>query len=289
MLVFVILAILTQAISQGGVFGVLGSSLTIVYGGLEFLNVAIGGFFALGAYLVYYLVTSISLNFFLASLFCILILGIVFFALERGIVRRYYSAANRGLVYLVVSIGLLSIINGLYDNVLNQTPRLLVTPYSSIFFHFEGFTLSLAWILSTGLQYALIIGFLYFMRYTKYGRGIRAMVQNRELAALMGTNTQRLSTATFMISSLMASAAGMLYALEFSFDPTVGTTFLLVALAMVFTGGPGSILGAAVIGVAFGAITSLSTFFLLQTASVYIIYALLIFTLIVRPEGLFRR
>jgi branched-subunit amino acid ABC-type transport system permease component len=128
---------------------------------------------------------------------------------------------------------------------------------------------------------------------SRLGKAMRALADDRSLAAVAGINVDRIAMATWMVASALAGLSGLLIGLvQASFDPTTGFTLLLPIFAAVILGGVGSAYGALVGGLVLGVVTELSTWNALFGGldGVYkpvVAFAALIVVLLIRPQGVF--
>ncbi len=286
---YIILVIIFHGLTVGGIYALVASSLTVVYGGLSFPNIALGSFLNVSCYIMYYLTFLYGLSFFPAMGVDMLLFFVIFVLLDRAIFRRYYNQANPAIIFLAVTLGLTSIINGFYDTILSSNAETVTTPYSAVKFQVGLFVFSEANVISLVVEYAMIFGLLYFMRYTTYGRALRAMTQDKQAAALMGANIGQLSTMAYLLSSMAAVAGGAMYALVFSFDSSIGGTLSFLLLAMVLIGGAGSVFGCTLVGLLYGFNEAIMTIFGNPIYAIFVFFGVLFVTLIFKPQGLFSK
>ena len=134
------------------------------------------------------------------------------------------------------------------------------------------------------LKYFGLLGL--FLYRTRFGLRLRAAVQDSEMIAALGTNTQLLYTINFGLGILLAGIAGVLAVGLLGLNPTTGNTLLMPAFVTVIIGGMGSLYGSLVAGVLIGVATSLMTLYV-PAASEVVIYILMAVVLTIRPRGLF--
>jgi branched-chain amino acid transport system permease protein len=135
---------------------------------------------------------------------------------------------------------------------------------------------------------ALTIGLLYlFLDYTYTGKAVQATWQNPVGAALAGINPDRVSLVTFGLSTASAGVSGVAMAFIYAFYPSVYMVWTMFVFLVAIVGGVGSILGAALAGLLVGFIIGLSAAFLPFVWVNVLLFALLLFILLLRPEGLF--
>jgi branched-chain amino acid transport system permease protein len=136
----------------------------------------------------------------------------------------------------------------------------------------------------------LLVGLLYFVGQTRYGKAMRATAQDPDAARLMGIDVDRTIALTFLLGGLMAGAAGLIYAL---YNETVqfnmGFTAGLIAFTAAVMGGIGNLKGAVVGGLIIGIIQQTAES-RLDNGSAWapaVVFAILIFVMVFRPQGLF--
>jgi len=125
------------------------------------------------------------------------------------------------------------------------------------------------------------------LRYHPLGRAIRAVFQNREAALLRGVNVHSIYKISFVLGSTIIYLGGLLYALAYSFDLTVAWTMSITAFAIMIVGGPGSVIGALVIGLVFGFTQAIVSNFTSPTVATFSYLIAMLLILLVKPNGLF--
>jgi branched-chain amino acid transport system permease protein len=133
----------------------------------------------------------------------------------------------------------------------------------------------------------LLVGGLYaVLRTTRIGRAIVAVRMDREAAALMGVNVQRIYAITFGLGAFMAGSAGSLMSVIFPISPLTSVAFLGKAFVICVLGGLGSIPGVMVGGIALGVLESFGSLWLGPDYSTTIAFVLLLALLMFRPTGI---
>jgi branched-chain amino acid transport system permease protein len=125
-----------------------------------------------------------------------------------------------------------------------------------------------------------------FLQRTRYGLRLRAAVQDSEMIAALGTNTQLLYMINFALGILIAGIAGVLAAGMLGLNPQTGNELLMPAFVTVIVGGMGSLFGAVAGGLLIGVTISVITLYV-PAASEIAMYVLMAVILLVRPRGLF--
>ena len=125
------------------------------------------------------------------------------------------------------------------------------------------------------------------LKYSSFGRRIRATVQNRELAETMGVSTRNVDRITFFLGSGLAGVGGVAIALISGTNPTLGTTYIIPAFLVVVAGGVGQLKGTLIAAWVVGVVTAYLTDWTSGSMAQVITFALVVVFLQVRPQGLF--
>jgi branched-chain amino acid transport system permease protein len=128
-----------------------------------------------------------------------------------------------------------------------------------------------------------------FLQFSRDGKALRAMVQNRYAASLMGVNTERLNRIAFGAGVACAAVAGCILTPMFYTFPTAGVDLIITAFVVVVLGGLGSVAGAMVGGLIIGVTQTLTGFYISVELKDVIALVLFILILLIRPQGLFGR
>jgi branched-chain amino acid transport system permease protein len=276
-----------NAFLLGGIYAVLGIGLTLIFGIMRVVNFTHGELYAFGAYMMYALVMLLGVNFFIALPLAI-VLGIALGALVELVLLRRLQGADIDTTMLVMIGAWIA---------LQNTEQLLWTgvaksvdvpfPSSPIVIGPVSIAWSRAFVLVVAL---LLIATTYaVINRTKLGKAMRATFQDRDTAALMGIQINRIHTATFAIGSGLAAAAGALLGPVLVAYPTMGDMAAAKAFAIVILGGLGSIPGATIGGFILAFAEELGAGYLSSGYRDAMGFALIILILTFRPTGLFAR
>lgn len=253
---------------------------------MDVLNLAHGSFYMVGAYLAYSLVAATG-SFWLALLIAPLALALLGAALEVVFFRRLYRYGH--LAQVLLTFGFTLVFVDLIRAQFGPTTRSIAPPPGlggavEVF----GATFSSYSLFVLGLAVVVAIGLLLGWRFSRIGAVLRAGVEDKEMAGLLGIDLPRVFTLTFAFGAGLAGLAGVVAAPEFAIYPGMDANVLILALVVVVLGGLGSIegaiLGAAVIGLGY----VLGTSFFPQFA-IGLIFAVMAAVLVVRPSGLLGR
>jgi branched-chain amino acid transport system permease protein len=282
---------LLSGILTGGVYALMASGLTLIFGVLEIVNVAQGILVILGAYLSYSLNHYLHVDIFLSLLATMPAMFLIGIGIEWAFVRRLRPGPSRIMLSVLVMFAIALIIEGLLNMIFSPNPITLQAPYIDDSIPIGGgFYLPYVYIFSFILSVILLSG-LYFLVYrTTFGASLRALMQNRTAAQLIGIDVEHVSMITFGIGAALTAAGGMAYGATNVFNASSAYDLISRLLVIIVLGGMGSLRGALFASLAMLIISDLTTVLLgAQGAqwSSMTFFVLLVVLLVFRPQGLF--
>jgi branched-chain amino acid transport system permease protein len=291
---------LVFGIALGTVYGLLALGYTMVYGVLFMINFAHGEVFMIGAYIGWGVLTVLLDSqvgglhplwvlpalFLPAMVFC----GGLGVALERLAYRPLYARGATRLGPLISAVGASIFLQNAV--MLTQGARMKVYMTNYLFpptwrFNALGVRISALLLVMVGVAAAMMWALDTLVQRTRLGRAIRAVAEDREMAAVMGVNVGGVVSATFFLGSALAGVAGVLIGLYYTqIDFVMGYSAGLKAFTAAVLGGIGNIRGAMLGGLLLGVIESVAVSFINPAFKDVVVFAVLILTLVFRPEGL---
>lgn len=273
----------------GAIFALVAAGVTIVYGCVWLPNASNGQFFLLAA-LAAWSLTGAGWGSALAVI-GVLAMGIVLsLLLEWALIRRLYDVPNRNVAYFVVTLGLTQIMSGIFSMTYGRwSDQFTLPPIAQGITMIGPFPMSNNRILVLAIAFIVLAGLFALLRYHRYGRALRAVFQNREAAALRGVDVRAIYKLSFLLGSSIIFLGGLLFALAYSFDLTVAWTMSVTAFAIMIVGGPGSVLGALVVGLVFGFTQAIVSIFASPTAATFSYLFAMLAMLLFKPTGLFAK
>jgi branched-subunit amino acid ABC-type transport system permease component len=276
-------ASLTDGLLLGFVYGVAAMGLTLIWGVMSVINLAHGPVIALGMFGTYLLFTHLGVNPYLAMVPVAgggLIVGLLIYVIA---VHRVINAPH--LSSLLATFAVNMIIIGIGTAVFSTSPQNIDYSLGSVEVGFLTFPASrvvgaFAAIVVTACLYL----FLYFSR---PGKAIRAVANNRMAAELMGIPSSRVLALSFGLGTMMAAVAGGLIATFFPFTILSGGPYELKSFVICVLGGLGNPLGALVGGLLLGGLEGLIPTFMPVSWVPVVEFGLFVLVLLVRPSGLF--
>lgn len=281
--------LLFNGLSIGSILLLAGLGLAFTFGQMGIINMAHGEFIMIGAYTPYLLQTvffvgATSAAFWLALPVAFLIAGLVGLLLEVVLLKRLYG---RPLDSLLVTFGVALILQQLARDLFGAPNVEVVAPgILAGNVTFLGVTLPKTRLFIMGLVVVVLVGVWLFQAKSRQGRRMRAVTQNRELAAVSGLRTRRVDQLTFFLGSALAGVAGVAVSLIGSVGSTTGTAYIVDAFLVVIVGGLGKIQGAVIAAFALGILGAFSEFWTSASIGKAIVLIAVIVFLQFRPNGI---
>jgi branched-chain amino acid transport system permease protein len=281
------LTLLLDGVAYGMVLFVLASGLSVTLGLMNFVNLAHGAFAMLGGYATVVLMQRLGLPFLATLPAAFLIAGAAGLVLERLIYRPMYAKSH--LDQVLFSIGLVFMAVAATDWLMGSQQQIIRLPaWLQGRFEFMGvqvgryrlFVIVVCGLLAFALQWG-------FAR-TRFGSRLRAAVDDARVARGLGIPVNRLFALTFALGSGLAGLGGALGIELFGLDPTFPLKFMIYFLIVVTVGGTSTVTGPLLAALLLGVADVAGKYFVPQIGA-FIIYALMVVLLLVRPEGLFAR
>lgn len=275
----IIIGILT-----GGVYALMASGLTLIFGVMDIINIAQGAFVILGAYLSYAIVAHLHIDPFVSLLIAMPAMFVIGVAVQWFFLRPLKR--DRTMLSILVTYAVALIIEGILTIVFTTNLVTIHAPYVTQSFPIGGFYITDIYVYGFLLSVVLLAG-LYWMLYrTKFGQSIRASMQNRTTAQLIGINVEWVSALTFGIGIGLTAAGGMVFGATNTFNPGSAYDLISRLLAIVVFGGLGSLSGALIASLGMLVIEDVTSVVWTPQWASTVFFILLILILVLRPQGL---
>lgn len=277
---------LINGLMLGASYALIAIGYTLIFGVLNLLYFAHGEIFMVGAFVGLFLVLHAGFGIYgalLGALIACAILGVLsVFVAIRPVPK------DRPLAPLISTIGLTIVIQNVFVYFVGGTQLAFPETIKQTLYHLGPVTVSSTQIFILAVAIGLMLALWLFIERTKTGRGIRAVAENHETAALLGVDVNRIVIITFIIGSGIAGVAGVLDGLKNSaISPFMGLGAAVKGLIVMLLGGLGNVPGAMFAGLMLGMIEILSAAYIGTTERDLFSFLLLILILLFRPTGLF--
>ena len=290
-----LLQLIANGLVTGSIIAIAAIGLSLVYGILKIVNFAHGEYLVFGAYMALVVNVTWGGHMIIAAVFAMVMTALLGIALEFGLWRPI-RRKGAGIVSLfIVSIGLALVLRNSILLWQGGAPRRYDVDVFQVY-ELGPIRLSLSQIVVIVVASIAIVAVGLLLARTTLGKAMRALSDSRDLAAVSGIDTDRITAHTWILGSALAGLGGVLQGLvQNAFEPNMGFRLLLLIFAAVILGGVGSAYGALVGGLALGLMMEISTWSALPADGVDSVYkpvvafVVLITVLIFRPQGIFGR
>lgn len=277
---------LLNGLMLGGLYGLIGLGLALVFGVMRVINIAHGEFIVLAAYAAMYLGQWMTGWHPLAVLPIVVLIAFgVGYGLQTLVLNRVVLGGDMMRV-MMITFGLSAVLRNLMVEGFGADSRSLQGgAITQAGFEFAGLRLGLYPLLLLAIAVVMFLSLQWVLQKTQFGRIVRAASDNPEIVRLMGVRPAQVYSVVMGLSLAFAAVAGVLLALRTSFTPFSGVDRLLLAYEVVIIGGLGSMWGALVGGMALG-VAQLVGLKLDPNGGPLYAHLLFLVMLLVRPSGI---
>lgn len=272
-------------LSLGAQYALLALGFTLIFGILGVVNFAHGGFYVLGGYVAYAAVTGLGVPYPVAVLLAVAATAALGWLFQLLLVER---VVEDHLATLMLTLGLYMVLSTGVLVTFGPESRQFAFPVSGSI-RYGGLYMPLANLVVLGVCLLAISGVYLLMYRTDLGRALRALAEDRHVAATQGLRPRLLFPLAFAIASGLAGLTGALVTPILSLGPQVGDPVLATSFLIVILGGFGSIGGATAAAFLVGMVEAYSSVYLGGSMGALVLFVLVLLVLVARPSGLFGR
>jgi len=266
----------------GFVYGIAAMGLSLIWGVMRVINLAHGATMALGMFCIYYLFTDVGVNPYLGLLLVVVLALIFGFIIYMASLHRVIQA---GYLYtLLATFAVNMIVIGIGTMLFSTSPRNVDFSLGSI--DVGPIILQGTRLLAAGASIVITAALYLFLYFTRPGKSIRAVSDNRAAAELMGIPSSQVLALSFGLGTMLAAVAGGLTSTFFPFTILSGGTYQLKSFVICVLGGLGHPLGALFGGLILGGLEGIVPIFMPVSWVPVVEFGLFVLVLVVRPTGL---
>lgn len=276
--------VIWYGIVQGSIVAVGALGFTLLFGILNFFNVAFAEYITVGTYMVLTGSMIFNLPFMLSIGLAVAVAGLVALLVDFAVFRQFRDRTP--LTLLIVSIGVTFVIRAAIRIFYGSDSRLIDFPIQANIDIFGIHMLDYQ-IVTVITTIAFTAGTFYIIHNTDIGIAMRAVSENADLVRVRGLDTENLIRYVTLFGGVLAGTAGVLTAFNYSIDPLTGFAILIPVFAAVMIGGVGDPLGAIIGGYSIGIVQELSTLFISPSYKSAIALLVIFVALLLKPDGIF--
>lgn len=282
--------VFVNCIITSSLYALAGFSFFLTYKVTKFFNLAHGAMIMIGGYAMYIFYRLLNLPLYFSAISAVVMAGIIGFLFERYIFQNLRNKNSPSVIFLLASTGLMLatqsivaiIFGSQFINLFNSQETLSV-------YNISGAVINLPQVLILISVLLAVLSVFLIFRYTNFGKIIRAIGDNSNLAKTCGINIDYYIGSMFFIGSAIAGWLGVLISFDTGIDPTIGAGIFLKGIIALIIGGADDIFGVIVGALLLGFTENTSAWFLSGEFKDLFSFAILIIFILIRPQGLIKK
>jgi branched-chain amino acid transport system permease protein len=270
----------------GGLYALLAAGLTLYFGIMRVVMIAHSAFLILAAYLAWFFHRQTGLD----PLLSLAVTTPLFFAAGVGMQRLLLTRlrpATLTMMSVLLTFAIALVIEGMLGYVFTGTQRRIQLGYSGASLELFGARIAVVKLIAFAMAALAMLTLYLLMMKTRFGQALRATIQHRDAARLVGIRTDRIAGYGFGLGLATAAVGGTALALDSTIYPSLHWHWIGPLMAIIVVGGLGSVPGAAIAALVLGMLQSLLQIPFGTTWAQTIFYVALFVTLVFRPQGFF--
>jgi branched-chain amino acid transport system permease protein len=270
----------------GGLYALLAAGLTLYFGVMRVVMIAHSAFLILAAYVAWYFHRETGIDPLLSLAGTVPVFFFVGVLMQRLLLARL-RPLTLTMMSVLLTFALALLIEGVLGYVFGGTQRRIQLAYSGTSLELLGARIAVVKLIAFALAAASMLGLYLLLKKSRFGQALRATIQHREAAQLLGMNTDRIAGYGFGLGLATAAIGGTALSLDATIYPSLHWHWIGPLMAIIVVGGLGSVPGAAIAAMVLGMLQSLLQIELGTTWAQTVFYLALFGTLAFRPQGFF--
>ena len=270
----------------GGLYALLAAGLTLYFGIMRVVMIAHSAFLILAAYLAWWTHERLGVDPLLSMVVTVPLFFGAGVLLQRGLLSRL-RPATLTMMSVLITFAIALCVEGLLGYAFTGTQRRIQLGYGTASFELFGARVAVVKLIAFGLAAVSLAALYLLMKRTQFGWALRATIQHRDAARLVGIDTERTAGFGFGLGLATAAVGGTALALDTTIYPSLHWHWIGPLMAIIVVGGLGSVPGAAAAALVLGLAQSLLQIPMGATWAQTVFYVALFATLAVRPQGFF--
>ncbi|MDX6750438.1 branched-chain amino acid ABC transporter permease [Geminicoccaceae bacterium 1502E] len=277
--------ILVNGVVLSANYALIALGITLIFSIMNLLNFAHGQIFMIGGFMVYYVYGVFGLPYMVGLAAAALVTGVIGVLFEVLFFRRVVKIATREENSMLLAVGTALLLENVALFMFGEKQRGVPAVIGGVYRIGDAY-LPAGRLLVVLIALALIVGLLLFVQYTRPGRAMRALAQDRQTTYLMGVDVDRISAMGFGIGAALAGLAGALLITISGVNAGIGTAISTKAFIMIMIGGAGVVAGAILGAVVLGFAEAIGYALIPGSTTYLLIFVGLILFLVLRPHGI---
>jgi len=282
--------LIINSIIAGAIYALVALGFNLIYGATKFFNLAHGIMAAIGGYAVFYFAKTLGLNIYIAVIIGVALAGFIGYGLDKLIYLPLRKRKASNMILLVASLGAMTALQAVIAILFNsQFKTLSQNIGTQKLFEVFGGVITQTQIVILLAAVLVTAGFVLLLYKTQFGKAVRAISDDEEVARIVGINTNKIIGYVLFIGSAIAGLAGILVGFDTGIEPTMGLSLLLKGVIASVIGGVGNIYGGVLGAFLLGFVENFGIWKISGEWKDAIAFGLLIVFLIFRPRGIMNK
>ena len=276
-----------NSIIAGAIYALVALGFNLIYGATKFFNLTHGVMVAIGGYAVFYFTKTLEWNIYPSVIIGVLLAGLIGYGVDKLIYLPLRKRRASSMVLLVASLGALTALQAIIAILFtSQFQTLSQSTSTQKIYVFFGGVITQTQVIILILGIAIMVGIALLLKYTSFGKAIKAISDDEDMAKIVGINTNKIVGYVFFIGSAVAGLAGILVGFDTGIEPMMGFSLLLKGVIASIIGGVGSLYGGVLGAFLLGFVENFGIWKISGEWKDAIAFGLLIVFLIFRPHGI---
>jgi branched-chain amino acid transport system permease protein len=275
-----------NGIIAGAIYSMVAIGFNLIYGTAKFFDLGYGVLTAVGGYAVFFLSKTLGLDIYLSVVIGVLFSGLVGYAVEKLVYQKLRKKKASNIAYLVAALGVMTALQAIIAIIFSSQFQTFSDKINSSTFEIMGGVITNVQATILILSIAIMFGLVILLKFTRFGKAIKAVSDDEEVAKIVGIDTNKIIGRVFFIGSAIAGLAGIMVGFDTGIEPTMGFSLLLKGVIASIIGGIGSIYGAVLGGFFLGFVENFGIWKISGEWKDAIAFAVLIIFLLFRPKGI---
>lgn len=278
--------LIVNSIIAGAIYSMVALGFNLIYSTAKFFDLGYGVMTAVGAYTVFYLSKTLGANIYLSIVLGVFIAGAVGFLIEKLVYKKLRTRKATSMVFIVAALGVMTALQAIIAILFSSQFQVFPVAINSQIFQIYGGVITgvqcIILILSILIMFSLVL----VLRFTKFGKAIKAVSDDEEVAKIVGIDTDKIISKVFFIGSAIAGLIGILVGFDTGIEPAMGFSLLLKGVIASIIGGVGNIYGGVLGAFLLGFVENFGIWKISGEWKDAIAFGILIIFLLFRPNGL---
>ena len=279
--------LILNSIVAGAIYTLIALGFNLIYDTTKFFNLAHGVMAAIGGYAVFYFAKTLGWSIYSAIIIGVLLAGLLGYGLEKFVYLPLRKRKASSMVLLVASLGAMTALQAIIAILFGSQFRTLSQNVSAQkLFEIFGGVITQTQLIILLSAVLIMVGLVLLLYKTQFGKAVRAISDDEEVARIVGINTNKIIGYVFFVGSAIAGFAGILVGFDTGIEPTMGLSLLLKGVIASIVGGVGNIYGGVLGAFLLGFVENFGIWKIAGEWKDAAAFALLIVFLIFRPRGI---